>query len=159
MANYTGAKWNKGGKLARKKFLSLDSSALDSYIERLHAIEADVEKVVSDALEDAAVKVQEDTIKALDASKLPAHGKYSKGNTKESVIKDPKATMAHKCVEVPLGFDKTKPGAGGFLITGTPKMQPDRALANIYGSKKYERDINNAVQAELKKAIDERMKS
>ena len=157
MPNYKGAKWNKGGKLARKQFLSLDYSAFDSYIERLRAIEADVDQVVADALENAAEKVQEDTIKAIEKSKLPAKGKYSQGDTENSVIRDIKPTVTRNYVEVKLGFDKTKPGAGGFLITGTPRMQPDRALVNIFGSKKYETDITNEIQKELEKAIKERM--
>ena len=67
MANYTGAKW-KGGKLARKKFLSriLPSGF---HIERLHAIEADVEKVAG-CPGRCSGEGQEGT-KALDALKLP----------------------------------------------------------------------------------------
>ena len=159
MANRTGAKWNKGGQLSRKKFLSLDYSAFDEYIERLRAVEADVEKVVADAMEKAAEKVQEDTIKALDKSHLPAKGAFSHGNTAASVARDIKPKVSRHFVEVNLGFDKTKPGAGGFLITGTPKMQPDRALVNIYGSKRYQRDITNQIAKDLDKAIKERMEN
>ncbi len=56
-----------------------------------------------------------------------------------------------------MGFDKTKPGAGGFLITGTPKMQPVKPLAQIYGSKKYEKQMTKEIQEELEKTIQERM--
>ena len=143
----------------RKQFISLEYGAFDSYIERLRSVEADVEKVVADAMEKAAEKVQEDTIKALEKSHLPAKGKYSQGDTEESVVRDLKPTVTRQYVEVKLGFDKTRPGAGGFLITGTPKMQPDRALAQIYGSRKYQTDITNQIKEDLDKAIKERMKS
>lgn len=143
----------------RKQFISLEYGAFDSYIERLRSVEADVEKVVADAMEKAAEKVQEDTIKALEKSHLPAKGKYSQGDTENSVVRDLKPTVTRQYVEVKLGFDKTRPGAGGFLITGTPKMQPDRALAQIYGSRKYQTDITNQIKKDLDKAIKERMKS
>ena len=143
----------------RKQFISLEYGAFDSYIERLRSVEADVEKVVADAMEEAAEKVQQDTINALEKSHLPAKGKYSQGDTEESVVRDLKPTVTRQYVEVKLGFDKTRPGAGGFLITGTPKMQPDRALAQIYGSRKYQTDITNQIKEDLDKAIKERMKS
>lgn len=143
----------------RKQFISLEYGAFDSYIERLRSVEADVEKVVADAMEKAAEKVQEDTIKALEKSHLPAKGKYSQGDTENSVVRDLKPTVTRQYVEVKLGFDKTRPGAGGFLITGTPKMQPDRALAQIYGSRKYQTDITNQIKEDLDKAIKERMES
>ena len=143
----------------RKQFISLEYGAFDSYIERLRAVEADVEKVVAGAMEKAAEKVQQDTIKALEKSHLPAKGKYSQGDTEESVVRDLKPTVTRQYVEVKLGFDKTRPGAGGFLITGTPKMQPDRALAQIYGSRKYQTDITNQIKEDLDKAIKERMES
>lgn len=157
MANTTGIKWNKGGALARKQFISLEGDAFTSYIDALRRVDADVEEVVSNALENAAEKVQEDTIKALEPAKLPAKGIYSQGETKESVLRDIKPVASRRYVEVSLGFDKTKPGAGGFLITGTPRMQPDNALVKIYGSKKYNNDITKQVTDELEKAIKERM--
>ena len=160
MANPRGyhSHGSQGGKYARKQFLSLDYSAIAEYIEQLRSIEADVEGIMAEALEEAADQVQEDTKKALDASNLPAKGKYSKGKTLQAVITDPKAVVEQgRSVTISLGFDKTKPGAGGYLITGTPKMQPDKALARIYGSKKYEKDINKVIQEHLDEAIKERM--
>ena len=157
MANKYGLKGNRGGATARKQCLSLDYSALDDYIERLRAIEADVDQVVADALEKAAEKVQEDTLKALEPSKLPAKGAFSQGDTKKAVLKDVKAEKTRQYVEIPLGFDKTKPGAGGLLITGTPRMRPALALERIYGSRKYQTDITNEIRQELDKAIKERM--
>lgn len=159
MANPRGyhSHGTQGGKYARKRMLSLDYSALDEYIERLRAIEADVEEIVSDALEKGAQKVQQDTEKAIESANLPAKGRYSHGATMRSVIRDPKAYKDGRAIEVSLGFDKTKPGAGGFLITGTPKMQPVKPLAQIYGSKKYEKQMTKEIQEELEKAIQERM--
>ncbi len=159
MANRTGAKWNKGGKMARKQFLSLDSSAFDDYLEKLRDLEANVEEVFSKAMETAADKVQQDVVDAIQPPNLPAKGKYrgKQLDTENSVIRDPKPERRGTVIEVNLGFDKTKPGAGGFLITGTPRMQPDAKLADIFQKKKYASDIQKQIEADLQKEIDKRM--
>ena len=161
MANVFGIKGNKGGSMARKQFISMDYGALTDLVERLRAVEADVEQVVADAMEKAAEKVQRDTVKALEDVHLPAKGAHhgKNRNTEASVVRDIKPTVTRQYVEVRLGFDKTKPGAGGFLITGTPKMNPDKALVKIYGSKQYQREITEEIRQELDKAIKERMEN
>ena len=87
---------------------------------------------------------------------LPATGKYSTGDTKKSIA-EPKVVWSGTVAEVGLGFDKTKPGAGGFLITGTPRMEPDRKLEKIYARKKYLKQINEDLSEVLENAIDEVM--
>ena len=62
-------------------------------------------------------------------------------------------------MEIDIGFDKTMPGAGGFLITGTPKMQPNKELAKIYGTKTYEKTLKKDVGELLQSKIDERLGS
>ena len=161
MANRTGSKWNKGGKLSRKRMLAIDFSNFEAYAEKLERVGADLEKVVSEAMEEAADKVQKDVKEALDDKNLPAHGKYrsSARETEQSVITDPKPERRGSVLEIPLGFDKTKPGAGGFLITGTPKMRPDAALASIFQRKGYAKEITEVIEAHLQEEIDKRMGS
>ena len=155
--NYSGVKGNKGGKLARGKMLAIDFSNFAEYAEKLDRLGADLEKVIGDAMERAAKKVQEDTISAMASSNLPAGGKYSDGQTADSIIKDPKIKWAGSYATIDLGFDKTKPGAGGFLITGTPKMRPNYKLEDIYSRRKYVSDLNLQIRKELQDAINERM--
>lgn len=154
MANKSGVKWNKGGKLSRKKMLSIDFSAFEDLAEKLDNIGADLPKVIGDVMEEVGAEVQADTLAALDHANLPAGGAYSGGDTAASVIDDVSVKKSGSILEVNLGFDKRKPGAGGFLITGTPKMQPDRALADIYANKKYERQVTNAIKKALQKELD-----
>ena len=40
-----------------------------------------------------------------------------------------------------VGFDYAKKGAGGFLISGTPRMRPDYELRKMYKQKTYMRKI------------------
>lgn len=154
MANKTGVRYNKGGALARKKMLSIDFSAMGDIIEKLDNLGMNLEQIVSKTMEEEGREVQQDTLKAIADSNLPARGKYSTGDTEASVIHDVAVTNFGSVLEMKLGFDKTKPGAGGFLITGTPKMQPVRALADIYSAKRYERNLTNKIKKSLQNELD-----
>lgn len=138
----------------RKSMIYIDFSNFADYAAKLETLNADLKSIFSNAMEEAAEKVQMDTIAALDDAQLPAHGIYSQGDTVDSVIDDIKTSWAGSVAEVKLGFDKTKNGAGGFLITGTPKMQPDRALERIYGSKRYETELKKQIEKALQQAIN-----
>lgn len=155
MANVLGLKWNRGGAKRRKNYISIDFSNFAEYAEKLDRLNADLKKIFGDAMEDAAKQVQEDTRKAVDNANLPAGGNYSDGETKASIIRDVTPKWSGSLGEVKLGFDKSKPGAGGFLITGTPKMAPDAALAEMYSGRKYQRQINKMIEEHLQKALDE----
>lgn len=143
--NRTGAKWNKGGSMARKKGLNIDFSDFVELYDQLERFGGKIDDIVADAMEQTAQTVEEDTIDAMEAVNLPASGKYSTGDTKESIVKDAKAIKLGSFVEIDMGFDKTKQGAGGLLITGTPKMRPNYALEKIYGTKKYEGNLRRDV--------------
>lgn len=149
----------KGGKYARKRKLSIDFAGLEELAERLNELGGNLENIIGGAMEKAGEQVQADTLKAIDAPNLPAKGKYSHGETRNSVVKDVHVRWGGSVGEMPLGFDKTQEGAGGWLITGTPKMQPDRALAAIYSDKKssraYEQRIKKQIKADLQAALEE----
>lgn len=151
-------RYSQGGAKRRKNFINIDFSAFERYAEKLEDLGADLVPVFTEAMEKAGKKVAEDTGTAVQAANLPATGNYSRGATRESIINDPRVSWSGDLGTLPLGFDKTKPGAGGWLITGTPFMRPDYALEKIYGSKSYERQIKTEIEQSLQKAIDERMK-
>lgn len=142
---------------ARGKMLSIDFSAFDTYAEQLDKLGADLQHVIGDAMEQAAETVQDDVTEAMTAGNLPAGGRYSRGDTIAQIIRDPKVVWHGSYGEIGLGFDKTRPGAGGFLITGTPKMRPNYKLEDIFSRKKYLNKIMKQIQQELQDAIDERM--
>ena len=115
-----------------KNKISIDFKAFSDYAERIDTLGGSLKEVFTKALEKAAETIQEDTLVALDKGNLPAGGKYSRGDTADSVIDDLDVTWSGSLGEISVGFDKTKPGAGGWLITGTPRMAPDKALNQIY---------------------------
>lgn len=142
---------------ARKRMIDIDFSCFGDYAEKLDNLGASLQEAFSNAMEQAAETVQEDTIEAMAKGNLPAGGKYSQGDTEAAIIRDAKVVWHGSVGEIDLGFDKTKPGAGGFLITGTPKMQPNRALEDIYGRKKYERQLKKDIEEVLQDEIDRKM--
>lgn len=140
--------------MARKQMISIDFKNFSDYAEKIDKLGANLKSVFSKAMEEAAEKVQQDTIAAIQPVNLPAKGRYSTGDTLNTVIRDPKTKWEGSVGEIPIGFDKTKPGAGGWLITGTPKMRPDYALEKIYGTKRYENEIKKTIEKALQRQID-----
>lgn len=142
---------------ARKNSLSIDFSNFAEYAERLDELNANLEEIFEDAMEQAAETVEWDIMDAMKDANLPALGKYSRGSTEESVIRDAKVSWSGSVAEIPVGFDKTKPGAGGWLITGTPKMRPNYKLEDIFGRNKYAKKIKKQIEEHLQEEIDERL--
>lgn len=126
-----------------KNLLKLDTKPFDIYAEKLDRLGADLKAIFTDALEQAGETIGQDTLDAVADENLPAGGKYSTGDTKASVIQNPQVKWSGAVGEIGIGFDFGKPGAGGFLITGTPKMRPDKTLNAMYKKKKYMSDIQN----------------
>lgn len=165
MANPYGHKTHhtRGDKYARKKSLSMDFSAFADYAERIETLGGNLQKVFGDAMEKAGEIVEKDTLEGLENANLPAKGQYRgiPSDTKESVIHGAKVEWRGSVAEIGLGFDKSKPGAGGWLITGTPKMQPDKVLNDIYSrkhtSRAYEKRLKDQINADLKAEVERLM--
>lgn len=139
-----------------RNILKLDTTGFDRLIDHLKELDGEVQKAVTDALEQAGETITADTHEAVSPPNLPRGGKYSHGDTEASIVA-PKVSWVGTTAEMPVGFDFAKPGAGGYLITGTPKMRPDMALQKIYKRKKYMHDIQNdmaeVVQDYIAKAL------
>lgn len=140
-----------------KNLLKLDVSGFEEYIQKLEKLEADIKPIVSDALNQAGETITDDTFDAVSDSNLPRGGEYSTGKTKESIIKNPRIKWSGTTAEIGVGFDFNKPGAGGYLITGTPRMAPDKALNRIYKSKKYMKDVQKDMIDIFQDEISRRM--
>lgn len=137
--------------------LKLDTKGLEPLIKKLDSIGGDVKGAVNTALTKAAQTIAESTENAISTANLPAGGKYSKGTTKESIIRDAQVKWDGDTAWVPVGFDFSKPGAGGFLITGTPRMKPDYELNKIYKQKRYMNLIQKGMEEIILNSIVEKM--
>ena len=123
--------------------LKLDLKGFNELITKLEGLGGEVKPVVTDALEQAAETVEWDTKDAVKKANLPAKGRYSTGDTAASITENARAEWSGTIAEIGLGFDYGKKGAGGFLITGTPRMKPDYELNRIYKQKKYMSKLQN----------------
>jgi len=140
----------------RRNTLNLETKGFEELVTKLEGLNGDVKKVVTDALEQAAETIEEDTREAMSAKYLPAKGIYSQGDTKESIV-EPDVSWSGTKAEVGVGFDYSEKGAGGFLISGTPRMQPDTALEKIYVRKKYMKQIQQDMMDVVQDAIDRKL--
>lgn len=140
-----------------RNLLKLDVSGFEEYLHKLEELEADLKPIVEDALSLAGYHVTKDTLSAVKKPNLPAKGIYSKGKTEKSVIKDIAVKWEGTTASVGLGFDFTAPGAGGYLITGTPRMPPDKELNRIYKSKSYMKDIQKEMTEVFQDEISRRI--
>lgn len=151
-----GAKWSKGGKFRRNQF-GLDFSQFEEFAEELDGLGADLQSIFTEIMEQTAETVDEDTAEAMDPKNLPAKGKYSRDKTVNTIVKNPKVRWSGTRGDVGYGFDKTKPNAGSFLITGTPRMQPNYKLEDIFVRKKYKnsmvKDIMEYFMAEIESRV------
>lgn len=121
--------------------LSIDFGAFEHYANEIEKMGGDLKQVVDAALTSAASTVGSDTLEGVQPGNLPAKGRYSRGKTAETVVTSPKVEWTGNVASVGLGFDKSRPGAGGFLITGTPRMAPAPKLAQIYSRKTYSKKL------------------
>ena len=153
-------KMTAGGKYKRKSSLDMDFSCFAAYAEKIENLEGNLEKTFGDAMEKAGAQVEADTMVGLEKENLPAGGEYqgNPSDTKAQVIHGAKVEWYGSVAVIRLGFDKTKKGAGGFLITGTPRMRPDRVLEDIYSrpktSRSYEKRLKDQINADLKAEIE-----
>lgn len=142
--------------------LKLETKGLEELIRRLDGLTDDVKPVISDALEQASETIAEDTIDALHKQYLPAGGKYSRSDTDlaktaETVITGAKTTWQGTEGSIRAGFDYGQNGAGGLLISGTPKMDPDQRLFAIYKKKSYMKKIEQDISDVIIDAINARL--
>lgn len=138
--------------MGRNKFF-IDTKGFAELAGRFDKITNNIEKVVIEALEDAGEDVGVETLEALDKAYLPSKGIYSHGKTKETVLLNPKAVIRGFDIEIGMGFDKTKNGASTLLITGTPRMKPDRELERMFARKKYAAEVNTCISESIQDLI------
>ena len=137
--------------------LKLDTKGFEQLLIKLDSVGGNVQEVVTKALEEAGQKIGEDTHKAMAKQNLPAGGKYSKGTTEKAIVDNPQVEWSGSKASIDVGFDFGKPGAGGYLITGTPKMQPNKELNRMYKGKKYMKEIQEQMGQTVGEAITKAM--
>lgn len=144
--------------MAKRATLRLDMSGFSELLTQLDELGGEIEKVVEDALMQAGETIGDDTYDVVSKkANLPAKGKHSFDKTQKAVIRHPKVEWQGTVASIGVGFDYSKNGAGGLLISGTPKMKPVAGLQDIYKRKKYMRFIQSGMSDIVYDAINEKL--
>jgi len=139
--------------VARNK-IGLQVKELDYYMAKLD--ELGTGKAMKRGVE-GALKASKQHVNPLiekSMAKLPAGGRYSTGNTKESIDRDMSVEWSGLTASIKVGFDFSKSGVTSiFLMYGTPRMQPVSGLKNaVYGSK-TQKELATIQEEALQKVI------
>ena len=126
--------------------LKLDTTSIEKLLIDLDSLGGNVKQTAELALKKAGVQIMNDTILAVQKPNLPRQGEFSHNYTRESIIHWPKVEWDGNIAWIPVGFDFSKVGAGGFLIEGTPRMNPATKLRQIYKGKRYMGEIQKMMQ-------------
>ena len=135
--------------------MKLEIYGFEEMITKLDAVGANVKDFVTESLEAVGEDVGVQTKEAL--TNLPAGGKYSTGDTEASVVTNPKVEWQGSVASIGMGFDYMKPGAGGFLISGTPRMRPVQGLVSIYKRKTFWKKMGEGLQDSFEDYFNETM--
>ena len=122
-----------------KSKIGLQFDGWEETIAKLDNLAGDkvTKKAVSEALIKSKEHVNVGIEKAVSNGSLPAKGKYSTGDTKDSINRDKEVTWQGQTGTIKVGFDFKKSGMKSiYLMKGTPKMSAAKGLESaIYGSK------------------------
>lgn len=141
--------------MARNK-IGLQVAGFEEYMAKLDELGggAAMKRGVESALKASKQYVNPLINSAMAASNLPAGGKYSSGDTKQSIDNDMAVSWEGMTGSIKVGFDFKKSGVKSiFLMYGTPKMPPVAGLKNaIYGAK-TKKEIQRLQAEALNKVI------
>ena len=139
-----------------KAQFTLDSSSLKNLMATLYRLEHEMAKdTIAQLLVEGAEKINAETERGMGHQFLPARGRYSTGQTEGSIVDTSAVHWEGGVAWVPIGFDFSKPGAGGYLISGTPKMRPDPVLNKLYKGKTFMNQVDEEMFDKLNKKIQE----
>jgi hypothetical protein len=129
--------------VARKK-IGLQFDGWEEYIAKLDELGGTqtMKKGVEEALIASKKHVNPLIEKAMVKGKLPAKGRYSTGDTKDSIDTDMSVEWEGMTGIIKVGFDFSKSGIKSILlmqgteVNGSPRMKPVSGLKSaIYGAK------------------------
>ncbi len=144
--------------MARNK-IGLQVKGFEEYMSKLDEIGGStaMKRGVESALKSSKQYVNPQINTAMATSNLPAKGKYSSGDTKESIDTDMTVEWEGATASIKVGFNFKESGLKSiFLMYGTPKMPPVAGLKNaIYGAK-TKKEIAK-IQAEALDKVIERI--
>lgn len=139
--------------MARNK-IGLQFEGWENYMSKLDELGGTqtMKKGVEEALIESKKHINPLIEKSM--SKLPAKGKYSTGDTKDSIDDEMSVEWEGMTGSIKVGFDFSKSGPKSiFLMYGTPRMKPVSGLKGaIYGAK-TQKEIAEIQEQKLSEVI------
>lgn len=141
--------------MARNK-IGLQVKGFEEYMAKLDELGGSqtMKRGAESALKASKQYVNPQINKCMGSSNLPAGGRYSTGDTRESLDTDMSVLWEGMTGSVKVGFEFQKSGMVGiYLMYGTPKMSPVAGLKDaIYGAK-TKREVSKIQAEALNKVI------
>lgn len=136
--------------------LTLDFKGFDEVLKKLNTLEADIKPIAEEALIKTHEIVTKKAEDAMADPNLPARGKYSTGDTKLSLKRDPQVKWNGTEASIPVGFNIKKGGLPSiFLMYGTPRMVKVQVLYDAFWGDETEGEILNTQKQIFNKALEE----
>lgn len=149
-------------KKGKKNRISIDFDGFDEMAERIDKLAglAGLQKAVEKGLKASKDYVNAEAEKAMQKSKLPAKGKYSKGDTLQGLDRNTSVDWKDggTYATVKIGFDLSQNITSIFLMYGTPRMAPDKALYNAFYSAKTKRKVKEVQKEVVTEYLEEIMR-
>ena len=146
--------------MARNK-IGIKFAGFEELMEKLDKLggSAAMKKGVEAGLKSSKQYVNEEIKKVIAKSNLPAHGKYSHGDTLQSIDKNFEVDWEGLMASTKVGFNFSKSGLVSiFLMYGTPKMKPVAGLYDAIYGKKTQSKIKKLQKEAIEKVIAREMK-
>ena len=141
--------------MARNK-IGLQVKGFEEYMSKLDELGGSdaMKRGVESALKSSKAYVNPLINSAMTTPNLPAQGKYSSGDTKESIDTDMIVEWEGMTASIKVGFNFKESGLKSiFLMYGTPKMDPVAGLKDAIYSAKTKREITKIQAEALDKVI------
>ena len=113
--------------------VELKFDGFDAILKRFAQLDADIKPAAEEALKETFDIVTEKAAVAAEKPNLPAGGKYSKGTTAKSLVREPVITWAGTKASVAVGFDIDRGGLPSvFMLHGTPSYMKNQMLYDAF---------------------------
>lgn len=142
---------NKG----TSKAWSLDFHEIEAMLKRFEKAGADIKSPIENALIKSHKFVTKNLHEHMADQYLPAHGRYSKGDTEKSIVEDETVYWVGDKAYIGVGFDIAKEKTSIYLMYGTPRMQPNRKIYEDVWGRKTRRQIREIQEEAMWDALDE----
>ena len=144
--------------MAKKNRVGLQFSGFRELAEKLDELEGDLKKTTENALRGSKAIVSSGLKEAARESNYPAHGKYSRGGTPESIDVSNDVEWSGTLGEIHVGFDFKKSGLKSiFLMYGTPRMKKVQEMYDAVYGNKTKAQIRKIQKETFQQAIKKKM--